>query len=263
MEGSYPYDNAPGGSNPTAGDIAEMDAPIGDFETEISNHCFIPTISSLAINTTNLFYNIKADPNILSKTPFDMIYYPINVNEEHVNISPNCVSWLKDELVPQHIVLDGINDSWDKGDVRASGSITLKPGFSTVPGAKFHAYISSPLPTCASSLRSSGYSDNNEIIERVSETTHTEEIKMTFRNAVSVFPNPNNGQFYIRTNQPHKPGVLEIRNIQGIKVSKVNYDSTQNEIFIDISNHPDGIYVVFVILDDKTQTIKIKSHENF
>jgi hypothetical protein len=145
MENSYPYDNAPGGFNPTAKQIADSNAPYGDITTAISNHCFIPTISSLAINTTDLFYNISTDANILSKTPFDMIYYPINTNEEHANISPACVSWLLNELVPQHVELDGINDSWNKGEVKASGSITLKPGFSTVLGVPFHAYISLPL----------------------------------------------------------------------------------------------------------------------
>ena len=51
------------------------------------------------------------------------------------------------ELVPQNIVLDGVNNNWNTGDVRAGNSIILKPGFSTVPGKTFHAYIS-PLPTC-------------------------------------------------------------------------------------------------------------------
>jgi hypothetical protein len=46
----------------------------------------------------------------------------------------------------------------------------------------------------------------------------------------------------------------------GINFSLLGIDEILNN---DISNHPDGIYVVFVILDDKTQTIKIKSHENF
>jgi hypothetical protein len=51
-----------------------------------------------------------------------------------------------DELVPQTVVLDGTGVGVWKGDVRAGNIITMSPGFSTAPGAVFHAYIS-PLQT--------------------------------------------------------------------------------------------------------------------
>jgi hypothetical protein len=256
ISGTKPYDNAPGGFNPTAGQIADSDTDgRGDITTEISNHCFIPTISSLAIETSNLFYNISADPNILSKTPFDAIYYPFDTNEKHANISPECVAWLLNELVPEYIELDGVNDSWNKGNVTASSCITLKPGFSTVSGTTFHAYISPPL-SCNSSSKSSKYF--NSFVDNTFEKTYVEEkLKNSTSISVSVFPNPNNGKFYIHISNSSKTGSIEIRNVQGVKILQINCISNQSEYYTDISNFPNGIYFVSLRLEDKTQTFKI------
>jgi hypothetical protein len=207
------------------------------------------------INTSNLFYNISADPNILSKTPFDAIYYPIDTNEIHANISPKCVAWLLNELVPEHVELDGVNDSWNKGDVTASSTITLKPGFSTASGTTFHAYISPPL-NCNSSLKSSKYTTS--FVDNICETTYLEEkLKDSTGVSVSVFPNPNNGKFYIHITNSSKTGSIEIRNIQGVKISQINCISNQSEYYTDISNFQNGVYFVLLRLDDKTQTFKI------
>jgi hypothetical protein len=256
IEGSYPYDNAPGGSNPTAETIAKSDTDgYGDITTEISNHCFIPTVSFLAINTSDLFYNVSADPNILSKTPFDAIYYPLSTNEKHAHISPECITWLLDELVPEHLELDGIRDSWNKGEVTASGSITLKPGFSTIPGTSFHAHISSPL-SCSSSLRAAKTSDDS--IDRTSEITYTNsELKNNKNVSVSVFPNPSNRKFYVHISAPYSTGSIEIRNIQGERLSQTVCNSDRTEYYMDISNHPNGIYLVITKLNAGIQTFKI------
>ena len=75
------------------------------------------------------------------------LLYPIYNNEEHVAISPACVTWVRNELVPQNVVLNG-SEGWNTGDVRAGNSIILQPGFTTVPGKIFNAFIS-PLQPCA------------------------------------------------------------------------------------------------------------------
>jgi hypothetical protein len=144
VSGSEPYDNAPGGTTDTAGQMKEADTDgHGTIKTNVSNHCFIPIISSLSINTDDLFYNISTDPNILSKTPFDAIYYPINKNEEHIHISEDCVNWVFNELVPFDIELD----SEYEGEVRAKNSIMLKAGFKSTDSKIFNAFVE-PLQPC-------------------------------------------------------------------------------------------------------------------
>lgn len=257
MENSYPYDNAPGGTTDVTKEIADGDTDgYGDITTEVSNHCFIPTISSLAINTSNLFYNIDSDPAILSKTPFDAIYYPINKNEEHVYISEDCLEWVRDELVPHNVVLDGTHDNWNTGEVRAGNSISLKPGFNTVPGKTFHAYIS-PLQPCHKESMTKSEDVSNEkqpVINQIDimaelETGNNEE-------AASILPNPSHGKFCVYSNDDIHIECVEVISIQGLSIYR-NNNVGSNELFVDITNHPNGIYFIKLIIDGKTQTKKI------
>jgi len=252
VSGTSPYDNAPGGTNNTMEQMALAGTGgYGQIGTEISNHCFIPTVSSLAINTSNLFYNISTDPNIMEKTPFDTIYYPLNTNEPHAFISQNCISWLNDELVPQDLELDGLNDSWNKGEVRASNSITLKPGFHTVPGQTFNAYIS-PLQPCNFSLSPSSVAENNHTTINSNYSTR----QALFINNVSVFPNPNGGIFYIKNNAVDKISRITIQSMQGVMVQNIA-DISRDELLIDISHCTPGIFFVKIIFENTVKTHKI------
>ena len=74
VEGTRPYDSAPGG---TRGSMAQMDsteAPYGDIVALHDTHCFIPTVSALAIDTADLLYDVAGDPDLLASTPFDAVY---------------------------------------------------------------------------------------------------------------------------------------------------------------------------------------------
>jgi hypothetical protein len=80
--------------------MAEMDAvpaPFGDIVALHGSHCFIPTVSALGIDTEDLFYDIAGDPDILSHTPFDAVYFP-QENQEHVLVTPENAAWLIAEL---------------------------------------------------------------------------------------------------------------------------------------------------------------------
>lgn len=86
-----PYDSAPGGYFNAPQLIGSTDTGgYGNIVVHSPVTAFIPTISALDIRTDDLFYNIKTDPDILSKTPFNAIYYPsvTNENEAHVSITP-------------------------------------------------------------------------------------------------------------------------------------------------------------------------------
>ena len=95
--GTKPYDNAPGGYIPTMREMEEGDTVFNAIQALHDNHCFIPTVSALALDTEDLFYNVDADPNILDLTPFDAIYYP-DTNEQHITITPATKQWFIDEI---------------------------------------------------------------------------------------------------------------------------------------------------------------------
>jgi pimeloyl-ACP methyl ester carboxylesterase len=92
-----PYDNAPGGYRNSMAQMDSVAVDYGDIIALHDDHCFIPTISSLDVDTTDLFYNIAGDPDILGKTPFQAVYYPAE-NQEHVTVTAQSVPWFLDEI---------------------------------------------------------------------------------------------------------------------------------------------------------------------
>jgi hypothetical protein len=97
VSGTQPYDNAPGGSRATMSQLDSVAAPYGDIIALYPSHCFIPTVSALAYNTTDLFHDIAADPDPASNTPFDAIYSQ-DTNQEHVAITPQNAAWIRNEV---------------------------------------------------------------------------------------------------------------------------------------------------------------------
>ena len=97
VSGTRPYDNAPGGWRASMVTMDTTEVPYGDIVALHPAHCFIPTISALALDTDDLFYDIAGDPDLLAHTPFDTLYYPAE-NEEHVSITPESAIWLRAEI---------------------------------------------------------------------------------------------------------------------------------------------------------------------
>jgi len=98
ISSTLPYDNAPGGMSDTTKQIADSSTgDFGDITTNYPYHSFIPTVSALDIDTTDLFYNVANDPKILDKTPFDAVYYPRD-NQAHMAITPESVIWFINEI---------------------------------------------------------------------------------------------------------------------------------------------------------------------
>jgi len=97
VSGSDPYDSAPGGNRNSMEQIADSEAPYGDIIALHPRHCFIPTISALDLDTSDLFYDVAGDPDILAHTPFDEVYTPIE-NQEHSAITPENKEWFLFEV---------------------------------------------------------------------------------------------------------------------------------------------------------------------
>ena len=97
VNGTLPYDNAPGGFRSSMAQLDSVAAPYGNIVALHPSHCFIPTVSALAYGTADLFHNIAADPNPVSNTPFDAIYSQ-GTDQEHVAITPQNAAWIRSEM---------------------------------------------------------------------------------------------------------------------------------------------------------------------
>ncbi len=99
VAGTRPFDNAPGGWRDSMAEMDAVEAPYGDIVALHPNHCFIPTVSALALDTEDLFFDIANDPDILARTPFDAVYFPGTVaNQEHVLVTPESAGWFLAEI---------------------------------------------------------------------------------------------------------------------------------------------------------------------
>jgi hypothetical protein len=92
-----PYDSAPGGYRASMAQMDTTEVPYGDIIALHQSHCFVPTVSALDLDTDDLFHDIANDPGIMSKTPFDTIYFPVE-NQEHVDINEGNAGWFLTEI---------------------------------------------------------------------------------------------------------------------------------------------------------------------
>ncbi|HOO89534.1 MAG TPA: hypothetical protein PLA74_01795 [Syntrophales bacterium] len=155
VSGTQPIDNAPGGTRSTNRELAEVDPGYGDISTQRPDHCFVPIISALDIDTSDLFYDIAGDSRIVDKTPFDEIYFS-SENQEHVYITPENAEWFNKEvnygrgfIINHHCTdISNIPDAWvqkAKSDLRIGYSHTshgsqLVTGISAFKGIEGSTY---------------------------------------------------------------------------------------------------------------------------
>ena len=71
---------------------------------------------------------------------------------------------------------------------------------------------------------------------------------------ISVFPNPNNGVFYIES-QSLKLTSIEVFNALSTKVLVL--DATSNSLVVDLSSHPQGMYILILKTEGGTYTKKM------
>jgi hypothetical protein len=140
ISGTLPWDNSPGGSRPTMKQAADVEAPFGDIIALHESHSFIPTISALALDTNDPFYDVAGDADLLDHTAFDTVYYPA-ANQEHIDITPQNKLWFMAEVQSQILV------SMISGDTTESGgtaTFTITPA--SAPSEPVTIGLSSSLP---------------------------------------------------------------------------------------------------------------------
>jgi hypothetical protein len=114
--GTLPWDSAPGGFRSSMAQMDTTAVPYGDIVALHDNHCFIPTVSALALAGVGPFHDIPGDPDLMDKTGFDQVYYPA-ANQEHIAITPENKWWLMDEIGA------GVSGVEDLPDIAVGGPV--------------------------------------------------------------------------------------------------------------------------------------------
>jgi hypothetical protein len=97
VSGTRPWDGAPGGWRSSMAQMDAVPAPYGDIVALHPAHSFIPTVSALALETDDPFFDLAGVPDLAALTPFDAVLVPA-LNEEHVSLTPENAAWIRAEL---------------------------------------------------------------------------------------------------------------------------------------------------------------------
>lgn len=107
VSGTQPWDSAPGGWRASLADMDATPAPYGDIVALYPNHCFIPTVSALALAGVAPYANISQLADPLALTPFDAVYWPA-ANQEHILVTPENKAWFTAEIARQASGVDDV-----------------------------------------------------------------------------------------------------------------------------------------------------------
>ncbi len=97
VSGTLPFDNAPGGARASMAEMDATQAPYGDIVALHDAHCFIPTVSALALATDDPFFDIAGAGDLSALTPFDAVYFPA-ANQDHVLVTAENKAWFMVEI---------------------------------------------------------------------------------------------------------------------------------------------------------------------
>jgi hypothetical protein len=117
VEGTRPWDSAPGGTRASLAEMDAVPAPYGDIVALHPEHCFIPTISALALPTDDPFFDIAGQADLASLSPFDVVHVPA-ANQPHVAVTPENKVWIAAALEREASAVDPLPDA-------AAGALAL------------------------------------------------------------------------------------------------------------------------------------------
>ena len=261
VNNTQPLDNSPGGNYNTMQKI--KDAVPGSVNATVEviqkKHAFIPAISALALNGVDYDYSFRYDDNILNKTPFDEVYFPnqpdnYNINQPHVWVSHETAENILKELYPDIINLP--NADWQQGEMQAVNSIHITNGFHASASDELHLHTGNYI----NNLINEEWTEDDYKNKADKNKNTTSNINMPESENITIYPNPNKGIFTININNELSTFnfinfQLNITDLTGKIVYLKN--ETGNNIKINISDKPNGIYVLKIIYDNKIISRKI------
>ncbi len=97
VSGTEPWDGAPGGWRASMAQMDTTAVDYGDIVALHDDHCFVPTVSALALAGVGPFHDVAGDPDLMSRTPFDAVHWPA-ANQEHMTITAESAPWFLEEI---------------------------------------------------------------------------------------------------------------------------------------------------------------------
>jgi hypothetical protein len=82
---------------------------------------------------------------------------------------------------------------------------------------------------------------------------------------MSIYPNPGSGVYFMKLSAPAVNSYeIKVLNILGkiVQEYKGMIPGNEENIRIDLSQYPDGIYVIQVVVNNRTETVKIIKADN-
>ena len=135
--------------------------------------------------------------------------------------------------------------------------IKFYPGFTAEPGTTVDAHITTSSTYCGMATRSMLANEIEELEVPKDETLVLTDIGEMENTQINIYPNPNKGQFKINfMGNPYLDAEVYIVSFRGQKIQNMN-TMKRNEIDIDLSYYPNGIYMVVVQTADKIVTKRI------
>ena len=136
----------------------------------------------------------------------------------------------------------------------AGNLIKFYPGFTAESGTTVDAHITTTSTYCGMATRSMLANDPEELEDETLVLTDIGEIDDTQFN---IYPNPNTGKFKIDfMGNPYPDAEIYIVSFRGQKMQNMN-TLNRNEIDIDLSYYPNGVYLVVIKTADKVVTKRI------
>jgi hypothetical protein len=89
----------------------------------------------------------------------------------------------------------------------------------------------------------------------IAELIMTTNAQILIKEGFKIYPNPSDGIFIIKTEKESNEFNITIKNINGKQVLQKSF--TQNEIEINLTNEPSGIYLINFESEGKTFSLKI------
>ncbi len=133
----------------------------------------------------------------------------------------------------------------------AGNRIVLKPGFTAKQGSNFHAYIEGCITGCGTGVGKIERDDSPFIIY---EDDFGKETIINSSSHFSIHPNPTSGEFQLTVGNGQEAKVY-IYDIFGRLIEQLTMGNEQ--LTIDISAHPKGIYLVKVIQGEEIYIKKL------
>lgn len=242
VSGTRPFDNMPGGYRGFTGEMKDVTNTAGAFK-----QCFIPTFSALAIATNENYYSPRFDPDVMNKTPFDAIYFPVE-NQGHVTITPENKNWIMNEIRPAYLQ---VNTTYlpNKGVamIQAANEIHLLPGFSTNTNPEFRIFIQE-FTRCNSLARTeTGDHVETAVLTGIQDAENQD-------NGIAVYPNPATDKVTIET---HGNVFREIQLMyaDGRLIKTIQPQSSSCQL--DMSELNAGMYLIKIVRENQSIVRKI------